>query len=331
MMRVAFYSTRFYDIEYFQPVQSSHHFTFIKEIFDATTVQLAKDHDAVCISASDLADKALIEELRLLKIGLIMVRSSTLDNVDTHAAHHANITIKFLPGYSPQAIAEFTAALLLGLNRKTHLAFEKTHTGNFSVKGLMGYNLHKKAVGIIGMGRIGQAFAGIMKGFDCRILANDLKKSAIPVPGNMQYVTLSYLLEHADIISLHCSLDEANTYMINKEALEKIKPGAILINTARGKLVDSKAILEALKKGSLGGYAADVYENESKIFYHTFNSVDEIDDPVLKELIQQPNVLLTAHQAYLTKEAMYQIARTTIHELTYYESLHDESASRLMI
>lgn len=330
-MKVAFYSTCPYDIEYFQHTQSSHHFTFIKKILDESTMELAVGHDAICISPSDVVDRSIVKVLISLKIGLILVRSSSLDNIDTYATDYASITVKYLPGYSPQAVAEYAAALLISLNRKTHLAFQRMHTGNFSIEGLMGYNLNRKTIGIIGMGRIGFAFSNIMKGFGCYILANDLRKNIISPSEDVHYVALSHLLEQSDIISLHCTVNDTSKNIINEETLKKMKPGAVLINTSRGKLVDSQAVLKALKEGALGAYGADVYEHGNKIFNHTFKSAEEIDDPVLKELIQQPNVLLTFHQAFLTKEALQQVVRTVINELTYYEGLKDGSATHLMV
>ena len=330
-MKVAFFSAHAYDIAYFEGNQSSHQFTFIKEKLDPVTARHAEGMDAICIAATDMADEAVMTELNKMGIRLIMVRASGLDNVDAHAADKAGVVLKYLPGYSPQAIAEHTAALLLALNRNIHLAHERVCKGDFSIEGLMGFNLCNKTVGIVGIGRIGYAFAGIMKGFGCHILVSDTKQHVNITHNDMQLVSLSDLLRKSDIISLHCSLNDTSKAIINAQALRLVKPGAFLINTARGKLVDTNAVLEALDKGFLGAYGADVYAHESSFFYQTFKSAAEVNDPVLQALIRHPRVLLTAHQAFFTREAMQQMTRTVINELTYHENLTSGSADRLMI
>ncbi len=330
-MKVAFFSARDYDIAYFDGNRSPHQFTFIKEKLDPVTVFLAKGMDAVCIAATDLADNAVIAAINKLEIRFMMVRSSSLDKVDTNAADKAGIVIKYLPGYSPQAIAEHAVALLLALNRNVHLAYERIMKGNFSIEGLMGFNLRDKTVGIVGLGRIGQVFANIMKGFGCHIIVNDTKQNVNITHSDMQFVSLPKLLQSSDIISLHCSLNDTSGAILNTQTLQLIKPGTFLINTARGKLVDTKAVLEGLNNGILGAYGADVYAQEHHFFNQTFESVNDLNDPDLRALIQHPRVLLTARQAYFAREAMKQMTRTVIKELTYQESLSGSSTDRLMI
>jgi len=329
-MRVTFYSAHAYDIAYFEGNQSYHQFSFVKERLDLATARYAEGMDAICIASTDVADKAVITMLNKLRIGLIIVRSSGLDNIDTNAADNAGIALKCLPGYSPQAIAEHAAALLLTLNRNIHLARERVLKGDFSIEGLMGFNLYNKTVGIVGIGRVGYAFSRIMKGFGCRILGFDTKQN-LSAYDDIQLVSFVDLLQGSDIISLHCSLNDTSKSIINAQALELIKPGALLINVAQGKLVDTKAVLTALNKGTLGAYVTDVYEDESNFFYQTFQSIEKLTDPLLKMLIQHPNVLLTSHQAFFTKEAMQQMTCTIINELTYYESLTGGLADRLII
>lgn len=329
-MRVTFYSTHAYDIAYFEGNQSYHQFSFVKERLGLATARYAEGMDAICIASTDVADKAVITMLNKLRIGLIIVRSSGLDNIDTNAADNAGIALKCLPGYSPQAIAEHAAALLLTLNRNIHLARERVLKGDFSIEGLMGFNLYNKTVGIVGVGRVGYAFSRIMKGFGCRILGFDTKQN-LSAYDDIQLVSFVDLLQGSDIISLHCSLNDTSKSIINAQALELIKPGALLINVAQGKLVDTKAVLTALNKGTLGAYVTDVYEDESNFFYQTFQSIEKLTDPLLKMLIQHPNVLLTSHQAFFTKEAMQQMTCTIINELTYYESLTGGLADRLII
>lgn len=331
-MEVAFFSARPYEISYFEAARTHHKMRYITEKLNTDTVRLARNADVVCVSPIDDLNETTIASLHDIQIKLIMIRASGMDNVDTNAADKFGIEVKCLPGYAPRAIAEHAAALLLCLNRKIHLAFDRVSKGNFSIDGLMGFNLFNKSVGIIGMGRVGVAFAGIMKGFGCNILATDMNPSAqMTYKKDVQFVSFSDLLQKSDIISLHCTLDNASEHMINEKALEKIKPGAFLINTARGKLVDTKAVLHALDRGTLGAYGADVYEQESTFFYQTFRSLDEIDDPVLRSLVSHPHALITSHQAFLTQEAMRQMASTLIKELTYYEGLGSGLADRLMI
>lgn len=330
-MKVAFFSARPYDIEYFEDKQSPHQFTFIMEKLDPVTVKLAENHEAICISSLDTADERVLHALCNMKINFIIVRASGIDNIDMAAAYHNDITVNWLPGYSPRAIAEHAVALLLTLNRKIHIASERIKNGNFSIDDLMGFNLYDKTVGIVGKGRIGNAFAEIMKGFGCHILVNDTKQNINIIHDGLQIVSLSELLQQSDIISLHCSLDDSSKAMINTQTLQLVKPGAVLINTARGKLVDTKAVLEALDNGLLSAYGADVYEHESDFFYETFKSLADVNDPVLRRLIQHPHMLLTAHQAFFTKEAMQQMARTVINELTYHESLTGGLSDRLII
>lgn len=330
-MKVAFFSARPYDIAYFENIRSLHEFTFIEESLERDTIHLANQYQALCISATDVVDETILRLLVPLKIRLIVVRSSGIDNVDLNCADKKGIAVRWLPGYSPQAIAEHAVSLLLTLNRKTHLAFGRIKKGDFSIAGLEGFNLYRKTVGIIGMGRVGHAFATIMKGFGCRVLATDINMNAdIPSDG-VHYVSVTELASNSDIISLHCSLNESTHAIINREMLKVIKPGVMLINTARGQLVDTEAVLEALEDGRLGSYGADVYEHEKDFFYHTFKAPGEIGDPLLKKLMQQPNVLLTSHQAFFTREAMEQITRTVINELTYFENLTNEANQLLIV
>lgn len=330
-MQVAFFSTYPYERASFESNQSSHRFTFVAEKLDLHTADTARGHRALCLSVNDVVDESLIRKLSGWQIDLIIVRGSGADNIDLQAAAKCGITVKWLPGYAPRAIAEHAVALLLGLNRKIHLASARVRQGDFSIEGLGGTTLYHKTVGIVGLGRIGSAFARIMSGFGCYILATDLKQNAGALYDDMQLLSFSDLLRHADVISLHCSLNEATARVINAGSLRNVRPGALLINTARGKLVDTRAVLEALDEGLLGGYAADVYEHEEAFFHHTFPSLDAVEDPLLRMLATHPRVLLTAHQAFFTTEAMQQIARTVVNELTYYESLTGGEADRLIV
>lgn len=330
-MKVAYFSSKPYDIEAFKENNPRHDFHFFSESLNDKTAKLAKDSDALCISPNDQVNDLTLKNLTPGKTSLIVVRSSGFDNVDFNAAERRQITVKWLPGFAPHAIAEHAVALLLSLNRKTPQTFERVQQGDLSVEGLMGFNLFEKTVGVIGMGRIGRTFARIMLGFGCKVIAYDEVKNNGSIAEGVAYVSLKELFKQSDIISLHCDLNESNSGIVSRTALKSVKPNLILINTARGKLVDTKAVLDALKDHRISGYGADVYENEEDAFYHKFGSLDKINDPLLVSLIRQPGVLLTPHLGFLTFEAMQQVARTVINELTYYENQNNGSADRLII
>jgi D-lactate dehydrogenase len=237
-----------------------------------------------------------------------------------------------LPGFAPHAIAVHALALLLALNRKIPQTLGRVSQGDFTTDGLMGFNLHEKTIGIIGLGRIGSTFARIMLGFGCRIIAFDPLKRTDSTIEDIMFLSLKELFKQSDIISLHCDQNELSSGIVSWKALKTVKPNLILINTARGKLVDTAAVLDALKEHKISGYGADVYENDEAVFLHKFGSIEKIKDPLLMSLIQQPGVIITPHIGYLTFDAMQQAARTIINELTYYESrCTNEPFDQLMI
>lgn len=329
-MRVAFYSTQPFDRRSFTPpLIGDHDVHFIDEVLSPATAAEASNCQAACVSSSDPVDAAALKTFNRLGIKLIVVRSSGFDNVDFQAAKRYNIAVRWLPGYAPRAIAEHATALLLALNRKIPAAVDRVRQGDFRIEGLVGFNLYGKTAGIIGMGRIGHAFASIMKGFGMKILATDLEVNPDFASEGITYVSLDELLARADVVSLHCALYDDNSLIINNKTLARMRPEAVLINTARGALVDVQAVLQALDENRLGGYAADVYAGESGIFGHQFPTLQEAGDPLLEQLVMHPKVLLTAHQAYLTREAMHQRDRTVINELTYFEQ--SSGQDRLMV
>ncbi|GAA4312461.1 NAD(P)-dependent oxidoreductase [Compostibacter hankyongensis] len=328
-MKVVFFNAFSYDRSCFD-CGSGHEFIFVRERLDEVSAGKTAGSEAVCVSPDDILNDAVLKKLSAMQVKLVMVRSSGFDNVDFKAAAEYGLTVKWLPGYSPHAIAEHAAALLLALNRKVHLAFERVKKGDFSIEGLLGFNLYGKTAGIIGMGRIGCVLSEIMKGFGCTVLAHDAERKTVSGGPDVRYVSLRELLEQSDIISLHCSLNGSTDRMINEVTLRSVKTGTLLINTARGRLVDTRAVLEALKTGRLGGYGADVYEHENMLSHHPSQTLDEIGDPLLKELINTPGVLLTPHQAFLTRESMNQLSHTIINELTFYEGVH-RGTGRLII
>ena len=252
-------------------------------------------------------------------IQLIALRCAGYNNIDLKAAAEKNIKVMRVPAYSPQAVAEHAVALILTLNRKTHKAYNRVRENNFSLEKLTGFNLYGKTVGVIGTGIIGQCFAKIMLGFGCKVLAYDIKPNEELKASGVDYVELETLLETSDIISLHCPLNEHTHHLLNAEAFEKMKDGAMLINTGRGALIDTSAVVEALKSEKLGYLGIDVYEQESGLFFNDLSETVNKDDDFLR-LMSFPNVLITGHQGFFTKEALEQIAQVTLKNLTDFEN-----------
>jgi len=311
-MKVAFFSTKSYDKEYFDRVNSGGHFQFsyFEAALNTATAALAKGQNAVCLFVNDKADKQTIEQLASNGIKLIALRCAGFNNVDLEAASKNNIKIVRVPAYSPEAVAEHAVALILTLNRKTHKAYNRVRESNFSLENLTGFNLHEKTVGVIGTGKIGQAFCRIMLGFGCKILAYDKFTSEEMIKAGVHYCSLDEVLTQSDIISLHCPLVPETQHLINKKAFSKMKKGAMLINTSRGAVIDTADAIEALKKGELGYFGLDVYEQEEKLFFKDL-SEKIIGDDMITRLISFPNVLITSHQGFFTKEALEQIAMIT--------------------
>ena len=245
---------------------------------------------------------------------MLALRSAGFNHVDLAAAAEHGIAVVRVPAYSPHAVAEHAVALLMTLNRKTHRAYNRVREGNFSLERLTGFDLYGKTVGIIGTGKIGAAFGQIMLGFGCRVLAFDLQEDPALVRRGVEYVSLSNALEQSDIISLHCPLNENTFHLINATALVRMKRGAMLINTGRGALIDTPAVIDALKSGQLGYLGIDVYEQEEQLFFQD-HSDTIIQDDVILRLMSFPNVLITAHQAFFTDEALTEIARVTLQNI----------------
>jgi D-lactate dehydrogenase len=279
---------------------------------------LAKGHNTVCLFVNDKADKQTIEQLASNGIKLIALRCAGFNNVDLEAALKNNIKIVRVPAYSPEAVAEHAVALILTLNRKTHKAYNRVRESNFSLENLIGFNLHGKTVGVIGTGKIGQAFCRIMLGFGCKIMAYDKFTSQEMIKAGVRYCTLDDVLGQSDIISLHCPLVPETQHLINKKAFSKMKKGAMLINTSRGAVIDTADAIEALKKGQLGYFGLDVYEQEEKLFFKDL-SERIIADDMITRLISFPNVLITSHQGFFTKEALEQIAMITLKNIGDFE------------
>ncbi|MBB1334793.1 MULTISPECIES: 2-hydroxyacid dehydrogenase [Pseudoalteromonas] len=281
--------------------------TRFEQSLDAKSAILSQGFDAVCVFVNDIVDKTVIDQLAQFGVKCILLRCAGFNNVDLAAAHAHNIKVCRVPAYSPEAVAEHCVALMLTLNRKTHKAYNRIREDNFDLNGLLGFNLFKKTIGIIGCGKIGLALVNILNGFGANVLVCD----PYAVPGKYTICDLDTLLSQSDVISLHCPLTEQTHHMINEHAFAKMKQGVMLINTSRGALVDSKACIGALKTKKLGYLGLDVYEQESELFFK--DRSDEImQDDVFSRLVSFPNVLVTGHQGFFTKEALSEIAQITV-------------------
>ncbi|MDR1628738.1 MAG: 2-hydroxyacid dehydrogenase [Oscillospiraceae bacterium] len=314
MKKIAFYDTKPYDKIHFDRLneQYGYEIIYFEGKLNARTAVLAHGMDAVVAFVNDNIDAAAVDALCRHGIGLLAMRSAGYNNVDIGAAK-GRLKLVRVPDYSPYAIAEHTMALLLTLVRKIHKAYNRTREYNFLLNGLMGFDLHGKTIGVVGTGKIGRVFIDICKGFGMNVLAYD----PYPSRDDVTYTDLETLCSRADIISLHCPLTKDTYHIINKENLALMKKGVYLINTSRGALIDSDALIDAIKQGIIGGAGLDVYEEESDFFYED-HSETIIQDDVLRLLVTMPNVLVTSHQAFLTNEALGQIAATTFENMDAY-------------
>jgi D-lactate dehydrogenase len=322
-MRVIVYSSKPYDQEFLVAANSAgrHDLVFLEASLDLQTLELARGAACVCVFVGDTLDAIVLQGLAALGVKLIALRCAGFNHVDLAAAARFQLQVARVPAYSPYAVAEHATALLLTLNRKTHKAYNRVREGNFSLSGLSGFDLHGRTVGIVGMGKIGAAFARIMSGFGCEVLAYDTQTPSTADPSNVKYVPFDTLCEKADIISLHCPLNKSTHHLIDQRAFGLMKPGVFLINTGRGGLVDTRAAIVALKSGKLGALGLDVYEEEEGVFFED-HSGEVIQDDVLMRLMTFPNVLVTSHQAFLTHEALTGIAKTTMANLDAFEAGH---------
>jgi D-lactate dehydrogenase len=315
-MLVSVFDTKPYDREYLLAAgQGRINWRFHEFRLTAETIAAAHGAEAVCLFVNDHLDASMCQRLAQSGVRHVALRCAGFNNADLDAARSAPLTVSRVPAYSPNAVAEHTVALLLTLNRKIHRSFNRVREHNFSLHGLIGFDLHGKTVGIVGTGKIGRIAAGIFRGFGCSVLAHDPFPSLEwSDPLGVSYVPLQVLLGSSDVVSLHLPLTPQSHHLLNRESLALMKPGAYLVNTSRGKLVDTTAVIEMLKAGHLGGVALDVYEEEEGVFFEDLSSMMLPDDE-LKLLLTFPNVLVTAHQAFLTKEALLEIARVTVENL----------------
>lgn len=319
-MKVAVFSTKSFDREYFNQFNTHelHQLTFYEAPLHSETTNLTDGFEAVCVFVNDKLDESTIKKLAENGIKLIALRCAGFNNVDLQAAMTHDITVVRVPSYSPQAVAEHAVALILTLNRKTHKAYNRIRESNFSLERLTGFDLHGKTVGVVGTGQIGAIFCKIMLGFGCKVIAQDLYPSEGLVNAGVSYVSFDELLPQADIISLHCPLNQDTYHLFSKAAFANMKPGSMLINTSRGGLIDTQAAIHALKHRQLDYLGIDVYEQEEHLFFKDL-SESIIQDDLISRLMTFPNVLITAHQGFFTKEALEQITTTTLQNLTDFE------------
>lgn len=320
-MKVAFFDTHQFDrYAFLKEIENfKHEFTFFNTRLTEQTANLAHGYICVCAFVNDRLDRKTLNTLSTGGTKLIALRSAGFNHVDLKAAQDLGLRIVRVPEYSPYAVAEHAVTLILSLSRKIYRAYNRVRESNFSLDGLVGFDLHKKTVGIVGTGKIGTVIAKILNGFGCSILANDYVQNAELIAAGIHYVSLDELLQKSDIISLHIPLTPETRHIIDAKALSLTKVGVMLINTGRGALIDTHALIQFLKSGHIGYAGLDVYEEEEGIFFE--NLSDQIlQDDQLARLLTFPNVLLTSHQAFLTEEALGNIARTTLQNITDFEN-----------
>ncbi len=318
-MRCAIFSTKPYDQRFLGPAlrQQGHEPVFFEPKLTTQTAKLADGFGAVCAFVNDHLDRGVLEQLSVFGIRIIALRCAGFNQVDIEAAKEFNIRVVRVPAYSPHAVAEHTIGLILCLNRKLHKSNHRVRENNFALDGLLGFDLYGKTVGVIGTGQIGACVVRILNGFGCRVLMFDPHRNA-EVEHLGQYVSVEEIWEQADVITLHCPMTQHTKHLVNESAISMMRDGVMIVNTSRGGLVDTKAVIQGLKTGKIGNLALDVYEEESDLFFEDL-SQRVVQDDVFSRLLTFPNVLITAHQAFFTEEALFAIATTTAENLTQFE------------
>jgi D-lactate dehydrogenase len=314
-MKVAVFSSKDYDRRFLDAANaaagSTHALRYIETRLTAATAALAGDAEAVCVFVNDQLDRPTLEELARRGVRLAALRSAGFNHVDLVAARDLGITVARVPAYSPHAVAEHTVALMLALNRRIHRAYARVREGNFALDGLLGFDLRGRTVGIVGTGTIGIEVARIMRGFGCRVIGADPGQDPAFTALGGSYVEMRTLLAESDVITLHCPLTPKTHHLIDEHAVARMKRGVMLVNTSRGAVVDTRALIAGLKSGRIGHLALDVYEEEGDLFFENLSD-QMIQDDVFARLLTFPNVLITGHQAFFTAEALTAIAETTI-------------------
>jgi D-lactate dehydrogenase len=335
-MQVAVFSTKPYDRRFLDAANAAagarHRLLYLEPRLSPETAVLARGAGAVCAFVNDVADAAVLQLLSEGGVRLVALRSAGFNNLDLAAARRLGITVARVPAYSPEAVAEHTVAMILALNRRIHRAYARVREGNFALDGLLGFGLKGRTVGIVGTGRIGAALARIALGFGCRVLAHDLRPDPDLAASGVAYAPLAELLAGSDIVTLHCPLTPETHHLIDAEAVRRMRRGAMLINTSRGAIVDTRAVIAGLKSGQIGLLGLDVYEEEADLFFEDLSD-QVIHDDVFARLLTFNNVLVTAHQAFFTEEALTAIAETTVANITAFEetgrALHEVSTERI--
>jgi len=319
---VAVYSTKSYDRSFLDAANARdgarHRLIYFEPRLGPDTATLAAGSNAVCAFVNDRLERATIAILSRHGLKLVVLRSTGFNNVDLTAARQCGLTIARVPAYSPEAVAEHTVALILALDHKIHRAYARVREGNFALDGLLGFNIAGRTFGVVGTGKIGMTVARIMRAFGCTVLAYDPKPDPDLQATGGRYVPLPDLLAQADIISLHCPLTPETRHLIDSRAIKRMKPGVMLINTSRGAVIDTKAVIAGLKSGKIGYLGLDVYEEEGDLFFEDLSD-QVLEDDVFARLLTFPNVLITGHQGFFTTEALTAIAETTIANLTSFE------------
>ncbi len=319
-MKVAFFSSKRYDEHYFNAVnEGRHELVFFETKLAPRSASLAEGAKAVCVFVNDHVDRETLLKLKEQGVAFIALRCAGFNNVDLVAAEESGIKIVRVPAYSPHAVAEHTLALLLTLNRRIHRSYNRVREGNFALDGLVGFDLNGLTVGIIGTGKIGQIVAQLFQGFGCSVICYDLFESEELKSRGARYTDLDTIFKTADIVSLHCPLSKDTHHIIDDEAIAKMKKGVSIVNTSRGGLIDTAAVIRGLKSGHIGNLAIDVYEEEDSMFFED-QSAQVMQDDVFARLLTFPNVLVTGHQAFFTETALKQIAQVTLRNLSKLET-----------
>jgi D-lactate dehydrogenase len=317
-MDISVFSTKSYDRQFMDAAAGTQHTVhYLEARLTPDTAVLARGSGAICVFVNDQVNAAVLKEFKALGVRLVALRAAGYNNVDLKAAASEGITIARVPAYSPEAVAEHAVALMLSLDRNIHRAYARVREDNFALEGLLGFNLNGRTVGVIGTGRIGTCVTRIMAGFGCKILAYDIQPNPECKKAGVEYMELPELLGASDIVTLHCPLTLQTRHLINEAAIAQMKRGVMLINTSRGAIVDTPAVIAGIKSGAIGHLGLDVYEEESTLFFDDKSEV--IGDDVFERLLTFPNVLVTGHQGFFTKDALTAIAQTTIDNIDAFE------------
>lgn len=314
-MKIAFFSTKEYDRRFFTAASGRHELVFHEPRLNHESAALAAGFEAICVFVNDVVDRSVLTRLAKHGLRLVALRCAGFNNVDLQAAAEHGVTVVRVPAYSPHAVAEHTVAMMLSLNRRLHKAYNRVREGDFRLEGLLGFDMNGRTVGVVGTGRIGECVCRILSGFGCSLLAYDVQPNPVCIDIGARYVGLTELFSCSDIISLHCPLTPQTQHLIDEAAIRQMQKNVMLINTSRGGIIDTRAVVAGLKSGRIGWLGIDVYEEEADLFFEDLSD-KVISDDVFSRLQTFPNVLITGHQAFFTADALRQIATTTLQNIT---------------